>query len=71
MCQAAMTAIPQFGVRSRVTAFDTVERMVRRERGEDTIGVVEGILEIADQLGFGFCRIVPAFSQPSGFAQYH
>jgi hypothetical protein len=50
----------QFGIRSRVTPFDTVERIVRRERGEDTIGVVEGILEILDQLGFGFRPIVPA-----------
>jgi hypothetical protein len=45
--------------------------MVRRERGEDTFGVVEGILGTADQLGFGFSRIVPAFSQLSGFAQYY
>ena len=34
----------QFGVRSGVAAFDTVERIVRRERGEDTVGVVEGVL---------------------------
>jgi hypothetical protein len=45
---------------SRVTAFDTVERMVRRNPGEDTIGVVEALREIVDQLGFGFRRIVPA-----------
>src|SRR6266567_7320878 len=50
----------QFGVRSGIAAFDTVERIVRRERGEDSVGVVEGVLEILNQLGFGFRRIVPA-----------
>ena len=50
----------QFGVRSGVAAFDTVERIVRRERGEDAVRVVEGVLEILNQLGFGFRRIVPA-----------
>lgn len=50
----------QFSVRSSVTAFDTVERIVRRERSKDTVGVVEGVLEIFDQLAFGFRRIVPA-----------
>ena len=42
----------EFGVRSGVAAFDAVERVVRRERGEDTVGVAEGVLEIFDQLGF-------------------
>jgi len=42
----------QFGVRSGIAAFDSVERIVRRERGEDTVGVVEGVLKIFDQLGF-------------------
>jgi hypothetical protein len=55
----------QFSVRSGVTTFDTVERVVRRERSEDTVGVVEGILQILDQLGFGFRRIVPTL-----FARY-
>ena len=32
----------------------------RRKRSEDTIGVVEGVVEIVDQLGFGFRWIVPA-----------
>src|ERR1700758_5137405 len=50
----------QFGARSGVAAFDTVERIVRRERGEDAVRVVEGVLEILNQLGFGFRRIVPA-----------
>jgi len=50
----------QFGVRSGIAAFNAVERIVRRERGEDTVGVVEGVLEILNQLGFGFRRIVPA-----------
>src|SRR6201981_3795556 len=50
----------KFGVRSGIAAFDTVERIVRRERGEDTVGVVEGVLEILNQLGFGFRRIVTA-----------
>src|SRR4029077_1730383 len=50
----------KFGVRSGVTAFDTVERIVRRERGEDAVRVVEGVLEILDQLGLGFRRIVSA-----------
>ena len=50
----------QFGVRSGIAAFETVERIVRRERGEDAVGVVEGVLEILNQLGFGFRRIVPA-----------
>ena len=36
----------QFGVRPGVTAFDTVERVVRRERGEDAVRVVEGVPEI-------------------------
>src|SRR5207302_3903365 len=48
----------EFGVRSGVKAFDTVERIVRRERGEDAVRVVEGVLEILNQLGFGFRRIV-------------
>lgn len=51
----------QFGVRSGIAAFDTVECIVHRERGEDTVGIVEGVLEILNQLGFGFRRIVPAF----------
>ena len=42
----------QFGVRSGIAAFDTVECIVPRERSEDTVGVVEGVLEIFDQLGF-------------------
>ena len=50
----------KFGVRSGIAAFDTVERIVRRERGEDAVGVVEGVLEILNQLGFGFRRIVTA-----------
>ena len=50
----------EFGVRAGIAAFDTVERVFRRERGENTIGVIERILEILDQLGFGFRRIVPA-----------
>ena len=50
----------QFGVRSRVTTFDTVECIVCRERGEDTVRVVERVLEILNQLGFSFRRIVPA-----------
>ena len=50
----------KFGVRSGIASFDTVERIVRRERGEDAVGVVEGVLEILNQLGFGFRRIVPA-----------
>src|ERR1700727_2197182 len=41
----------EFGVRSGVTAFDTVESIVRRKRGEDAVGVVEGVLEIFDKLG--------------------
>ena len=49
----------EFGVRSGISAFDTVERVFRPERGENAIGVAEGILEILDQLGFGFRRIVP------------
>ena len=48
----------EFGVRSGVTAFDTVERIVRRERGEHAVRVVEQVFEIMDQLGFGFRRIV-------------
>ncbi len=48
----------EFGVRSGVTTFDTVERIVCRERGEDAVRVVEGVLEILNQLGFGFRRIV-------------
>jgi len=35
-----------------MAAFDTVERIVGRERGEDTVGVVEGVFEVFDQLGF-------------------
>src|SRR5882672_7709224 len=50
----------EFGVRCAIAAFHSVEGVFRCERGENTIGVVEGILEILDQLGFGFCRIVPA-----------
>src|ERR1700721_495374 len=50
----------KFGVRSGIASFDTVERIVRRERGEDAVGVVEGVLEILNQLGFGFRRIVTA-----------
>jgi len=48
----------EFGVRSGVTAFYPVERVVCRERGDDTIGVVERVLEIFDQLGLGFRWIV-------------
>jgi creatinine amidohydrolase len=48
----------QFGVRPGIAAFDTVERIVRRERGEDAVRVVEGFLEIPNQLSFGFRRIV-------------
>jgi hypothetical protein len=50
---------PEFGVRPGVTAFGTVERMVRREYGEDAVRVIEGVLEIPNQLSFGFRRIVP------------
>src|SRR5437868_9555919 len=50
----------QFGVRSGIAAFDTVERIARRERGEDTVGVVEGVLQILNQLSFAFRWIVPA-----------
>src|SRR3984893_14758125 len=60
MCQTRNDRDTQFGIRSGVAAFDTVERVFLRERGEDTIGVVEGILEILDKLGFCFRRIVPA-----------
>ena len=60
MCQTRNDRDTQFGIRSGIAAFDTVERVFRRERGEDTIGVVEGILEILDQLSFCFRRIVPA-----------
>ena len=42
----------KFGVRSGITAFDAVEHIVRRERREDTIGVVEGLLEIIGQLNW-------------------
>src|SRR5690348_14710659 len=49
----------QFGVRPGIAAFNTVERIVRRERGEDAVRVVEGVLEIPNQLSFGFRRIVP------------
>jgi hypothetical protein len=49
----------EFGVRSGVTAFDTVERIVRSERGEDAVRVVEGVLEILNQFGLGFRRIAP------------
>src|SRR4029077_17811805 len=56
----------KFGVRSGIAAFDTVECIVRRERGEDTIGVVEGILKILNQFGFGFRRIVPALFAVGG-----
>jgi hypothetical protein len=38
----------KFGVRSRVAAFDTVDRIGRCERSEDAVGVVEGVLEIFD-----------------------
>jgi len=48
----------EFGVRSGVTTFHTVERIICRERGEDSVRVVEGVLEILNQLGFGFRRIV-------------
>src|SRR6266481_7357001 len=48
----------EFGVRPGVTTFDTVKRIVRRERGEDAVRVVEGVLEIPNQLSFGFRRIV-------------
>jgi hypothetical protein len=41
-----------------VTTLDTVERIVCRERGEDAVRVIEGVLEILNQLGFGFRRIV-------------
>jgi hypothetical protein len=40
MCQTAMIKIPEFGVRSSVTAFDTVERVIRREHGEDAVGAI-------------------------------
>jgi hypothetical protein len=58
----------QFGVRPGVTAFHPVERIFRRECGEDIVGVVEGILEILDQLGFGFSpnRARPFLSQSWG-----
>jgi hypothetical protein len=48
----------KFSTRSGITAFDPVERVVCRERGEDTIGVVERVLEIFDQLNLGFRWIV-------------
>jgi len=50
----------EFGVRSGITAFDAVELIFHRERGEDTVGVLEGVLEIFDQLGFCFRQIVAA-----------
>src|SRR5579864_114788 len=43
-----------------ITAFDAVQRILRRECGENAIGVVEGTLQIFDQLSFGFRRIVAA-----------
>jgi hypothetical protein len=54
----------QFGVRPGVTAFHPVERIFRRECGEDIVGVVEGILEILDQLGFALRGSTLAWSQP-------
>jgi hypothetical protein len=58
----------QFGVRSSIAAFDTVERIGRRERGEDAVRVVEGVLEISNQLSFGLRRIVPTlFAVLGGF----
>src|SRR5438270_7472107 len=51
---------PQFGARSGIAALDTVERIVRCERGEDAVRVIERILEVLNQLGFTFRRIVPA-----------
>src|SRR5579864_3656610 len=58
----------QFGVRSGVAALDTVERIVRRERGEDAVRVVEGAPEILNQLSFGFRRIMPTlFAVLRGF----
>ena len=53
----------EFGIRSGIAAFDTVERAFRRERGENTIGVIEGILEIFDQFGLVFAGSSPPFSQ--------
>src|ERR1700751_5248263 len=60
MCQTAMTEMRSLVFGAGVAAFDTVERIVRCERGEDAVRVVEGVLEILNQLRFGFCRIVPA-----------
>ena len=51
----------QFGVRPGIAAFNTVERIVRRERGEDAVRVVEGVLEILNQLGFVFAGSWPPF----------
>jgi len=48
----------EFGVRPGITPFDAVQRVLRRECGENTVGVVERVLEIFNQLGFCFRRIV-------------
>src|ERR1700678_288346 len=50
----------EFSIRSGITAFHPVERIFLRERSQYTIRVIEGVLEIFDQLGFGFRRIVTA-----------
>jgi hypothetical protein len=51
----------EFGIRSGITTFNAVERVRCCKRGENAVRVVERVLEIFDQLGFCFRRIVATF----------
>src|ERR1700723_3248887 len=42
----------EFGAWPGITALDAVERVFLGERGQDTVAIVEGVLEIFDQLSF-------------------
>ena len=51
----------QLCARSGVAAFDAFERIFRVEGCQDTVRVVERILEVLDQFCLGFCRVMPSF----------
>src|SRR4051812_43320786 len=50
----------QLRARSAITAFHAIESILGRKRRENPIRVIERLLQIRDQLGLGFGRIVSA-----------